>query len=505
MEQKDSALFGAVAYSYASFIEDYLTLVAHPSYASCSYIDDEMAMICKEMQTLFLSIPNLLGAEGDFKETYVKKLITFREILENKYRLLTSYKRELGHISSLYNLENSLSASTFEDFGLTAEDAAEIDFSMLAKDCTQFVFKASEAAERQERASLLLPYIPMRMTKSNFLTYVRKALDKIYIEDSASSASLLLSILGQQFDGTWYGPYGSDFSDIHLTLEALKTPEDEESFFADVDMLDEMLNHLLEMIALLYHMICTFSNLLIFDELTFNVLTEMHVSFYDLYYSLQSILTGAEDKEIFMETLAERLPAIKEELENAYEKALTKAQDDPLLILAHTHLKLSIHQVFGFDAHPHEPFGETVATLLDNFVTRLEEALTALSPKERKLRMQYFMSVLPFMMNDQSFYTYVLQGFSGTSDLRRNLFTSMYLANVLEQNEFYNENSEDVHAPTLFEELPYASDVADTFLENHSTHSSDCACGHDHAHNSHHSCSCNDKAGHGQCSCGHSH
>ncbi len=478
MQQKDSALFSATAYSYVYFIDDYLNLITHPAYTSCEYIDDELNMICKEVQTLFLSMPNLLGGESEFKETYVQKLMAFRDLLESKYRLLTSYKRELGHLSSAYNLENSLTTSTFEDFGMSEADAREIDFSMLAKDCTQFVFKASDSHERQHRASLLLPHIPMRMTKDNFLSYVRKALDKIYIENTTSGANLLLSILGQQFDGTWYRPYGSDFKDIYLTLEALKSPEDAESFFADVDMLEEMLSHLLEMIDLLYHMLCTFSNLLIFDGLTFADLTEMHVSFYDLYYSLQSILTQSEDKDLYIETLNERLPAIKEELSEAYEKALKTAQDDPLLLLAHAHLTLSIYHTFGFDTHPHEAYSPEVEKLFDGFVARLQEALQTLSPKERKLRMQYFMSVLPFRMNDQSFYTYLLQGFSGTADVKRHLFTSMYLTSVLEQEGFYtDENDDGTHEVQLDagdwddEEMPH----------NHDDAHHNCSCGHDHS------------------------
>lgn len=510
MDKNQKSLFAAISYSYICMIDDYLNVLKNPCASSFEYFDEDVWKILCDMKTLFTTLPNLLGAEGEFKETYAKNLVDYRGILEEKYRSLSAYKRELMHLTSLYNLKSSMTESTYEDYHLSEEDAKNMDFSMLAKDCSSFVFAEKTPSKRQDRAGSLLPYVPMRMTKESFLAYVEKSLLKINIENTEESAKFLTNILLQLFDGQLYENYGTSFKDIRRGLEELETIEDLEDFFEEADLTNETLDFAIDLVQNLYHMICTFSNLLIFDALTFETLTDLHVSFYDLYCTIQNILADdATDKDIFLETLPERVDTIKEELQELYKKACMTKEIDPLFILMQTYMSMSVHHVFGFDAGKHDPYCREVHIVLKDFMSDLRTRLNTLAPVPRKLRMQYFMSVIPFIMNEDTFYSYIMQGFNNVQDPKRNLFTMMYLSNVLEEKGFFstiNGGTQDGFVPYDFEEDYYDDAPLYGAEVHHHEHAHNCSCGHDHHHHDEHECC----GGHHhdddhECSCGHDH
>lgn len=511
MDKNQKSLFAAISYSYICMIDDYLNVLKNPCASSFEYFDEEVWDILSNMKTLFTTLPNLLNAESEFKETYAKNLVDYRGTLEEKYRSLSAYKRELMHLTSLYNLKSSMNESTYEDYHLSEEDAKNMDFSMLAKDCSSFVFAEKVPRKRQDRAGSLLPYVPMRMTKESFLAYVEKSLYKINIDDNEESAKFLTGILLQLFDGKLYENYGKDFQDIRRGLEELETIEELEDFFEEADLTNETLDFAIDLIQNLYHMICTFSNLLIFDALSFETLTDLHVSFYDLFCTIQNILGDAKDKDIFLETLPERVGTIKEELHDLYKKACTTKDIDPLFVLMQTYISMSVHHVFGFDAGQHDPYSPEVNEVLKDFMGDLRSRLHTLSPVSRKLRMQYFMSVVPFIMNEETFFNYIMQGFSNVQDPKRNLFTMMYLSNVLEEKGFFETiegGKQDGFVPYNFDEDYYDdTPLYGTHEHHHHGHDHSCSCGHDHHQHAKHDECC---GGHGHshdhdCSCGHDH
>ncbi len=480
MDNNQKSIFAAVSYSYICMIDDYLNVLKNPCASSFQYFDEDVSGILSDLKTLFTTLPSLLDGESEFKETYAQNLVDYRKTLEEKFRSLSAYKRELMHLTSLYNLKSSINEATYEDYHLTEEDAKNMDFNMLAKDCSSFVFAEKVPHKRQDRAASLLPYVPMRMTKDSFLAYVEKSLQKINIEDTKENAEFLTSILLQLFDGQLYENYGLSFVDIRRSLEELQLIEDPEEFFEEADLTNETLDFAIDLLQNLYHMICSFSNLLIFDALSFETLTDLHVSFYDLYCTIQNILTDSDDKDIFLETLPERVGTIKDELNGLYKKACKTKEIDPLFVLMQTYLSMSVHHVFGFDAGKHEPYSQEVLEVLKDFMSDLRTRLNTLAPIPRKLRMQYFMSVVPFIMNEQTFYNYIMQGFENVSDPKRNLFTMMYLSNVLEEKGFFDTLSgvdQDGYVPYDFEDDYY--DDSPLYGMEHDDH---CGCGHDHHH-----------------------
>lgn len=492
MKKNQPPIFTAISYSYICFIDEYLNILKNPLFSSIQYIDQDTADIAAEIRSLFLTLQSLIGAEEDFKEAYAKKLVSFREVLEKKYRSLYAYRRELQHASSLFNLEYALTDEAFAESGLTEADALTMDYENIVKDCSSFIFAGKTLQDRQLHASVILPYVPMRMTKDSFLSYVEKSINLVEIENTAQSAQLLVSVLRQLLDGTLYEAYGEEFIDIAESICELKSLEDADEFSESSELVEEMLEQSLEIVEGLYKVICTLSNLLIFDALTFETLTELNMSFSDFYYSLKNILSQSEETEVFLETLPERVEAVKEQIHAEYIKACKSSDIDPLFSLIQTYLLMDVRQVFGFSTSKHDPYSLEVNDVFRGFFAELKEYLSSHSPKERKLRMQYFMSIIPFSMNEKTLETYIMQGFNNTAHPKRNLVTAMYLTNTLEENGFFeahaqNKEASSHYVPENWEDDEYAHD-------EHDHHDHSCNCGEDH-----HDCHCDD----GECDCNH--
>ncbi|MDF2877366.1 MAG: hypothetical protein K0S30_462 [Clostridia bacterium] len=430
MNHTTNPLFVGLSYSYIHYIHHYLALLNNSLYTSVSYLDEETSSILDELKAVFLSLPEILSADSKTKENHVLQIISFRTILEKKYRVLTAYQRELHHLTTSYNVAHSLSDETTP---IDEDSSFSIDSDSLASDCVNFVFTAKDMRTRQQNAALLLPYIPIKLTKENYLHYVKKSLGQIEWAPATDDGILLVSVLKQLFDGHSCPEYGKHFKDLSVTLTELALETSEDAFYDNTQLTEETIETLLKMLHTLYKMTGCLNNLLVFDQLDFTAVTALHISFYDLYYSLKNIMTSDEDKELFLSSLPDRVKEIKISLQSAYEKAC-HAQSEPLFSLMQTYLSMDIGNAFGFTIKKSSSPSDEISSLFTPFIDTLREVLSQLPSAERKLRMQYFISAIPFMMSDKTFYTYTKQAFSSLSPSNTNFVYALYISNILEEN-----------------------------------------------------------------------
>ncbi len=463
MHQHNDQLFTVISYSYSEYINAQLNLLSNSLYFSTIYFDEETFHIQEGLKDIFLSLPTLLSAGSSSKETCATKLLDYRPILEQKYRCLIAYQRELTHIVTMKQQAASLSKDYLDELGLTDIDSTQIDYEKLALDCTNYVFRENKEATIQKKASELLPYIPIKLTKDNYLAYCKKSIMHIAIQDTAESAHHLVSILNQLFDGSCCLQYGKDFADIKDSLEHLSTLDELTDLFEEANLLNETLETLIDILHYMYKTICTLSNLLLFDELDFTDITDMHVSFSDLYYSLKSIFLKEVDIEILLPTLRERLDALTKDLKQAMQKVSTTAQVNPFFNLMQTYLSMSIEQMFGFTTVKKATYSFEVVAIIDTFINELRTKLFELPTLERKCRMQYFISNIPFVMSSDNFKTYVQRAFTHLKTPKQGVLTAMQLSNILEQSGYFPAIKEQPIIEEDFEE----DDAATLFLKEH--------------------------------------
>ncbi len=453
MENQHHYLSIGLSYAYSHCIDRYLAALTHPLFSSLSYLDEETATLAKEVETIYLSLPSLLSENVTIKATYVQKLIDLRPILEQKYRTLTAYERELTHLTLAAKMTLSPSMEDKAVFEANLNQLHNFDFQKLADDCTDFVFQEKNLHRRHEHAALLLPYVPIRLTKDNFIYYMGKSLKQIRIEDTAESATFLTDILTELFEGTQFPQYGQHFKDIATSLTELKEMSEREEFEENVELLQETLEGSLDLVEAFYEVICALCTFFLLEDSSFKVLTDLHPSFYDLYYSVKTILEGSEDKELFASTLPERVEEITASLEKSYLKACQKATSSPLFSLLQTTLQMRLDYVFGFDMSPKPLTLTQAAPIFETFLIKLRERLDHLSNVERKLRMQSLMGIVPFVMSEETFHTYMVQAFHSTKESHSLLVAVMYLTTVLEQCGYYGEPTEEEHI--LLEDEPF--------------------------------------------------
>lgn len=452
MRHNTEQLTIGISYSYINYIHEYLTLLNNSLYSSTEYLDTETFSIIEDLKDIFLSLPDIISQNLELKETRAAKIMEFRTILEQKYRVLHAYQRELHHCITSFNTASNPSESSHSSTYKAEDEIASIDFDQLTSDCVNFVFEEPQMNKRQERAALLLPYIPIKITKENYLHYLEKSIQQIAIENTSENAERLVSILEQLFDGHFCPGYGNHFKDLAATLDELSVNTNSEDFYENTELLGETIDSFLKIVHSLYKMIGALANLLLFDDIDFSTITNLHISFYDLYHSVKNIIISDEDRELFLSTLPDKVQEIKDELQISYKKIGDSNDLDPSFALIQTYLSIDVDHIFGFNIRKYTHSADEVTLVFDDFLSRLKERLLKLSNSDRKLRMQYFISTIPFVMSDKTFYAYIKQSFSTLSAPSQSLIAAMYLSHVLEENRLFestdtepSNNPEPVH------------------------------------------------------------
>lgn len=463
MNQQTQQLYAGVAYSYSEYIQAYLDLISNSMFFSTAYLDEETARMQEELKKYFLNLPELITPQNPNKETCATHLLSIRESLESKYRTLIAYQRELTLLLTIKQNDPAFIANYFETVGLNDVRPEDINFEQMMSDCVKYVYDNTSGEEKQLRAGSLLPYIPIKITKDNYVQYIRQSIGHIAITNQVESANYLVSILEQLFDGKSYEGYGKHFIDLKDSLEHLQTIESTEELFEEADLLNETIENCMDMLEKMFRMICTFSNLLIVEKLEFNELTEMHASFFDLYHSIKNILLKTEDADLLLSSLPERLEEIQKELLEDYKKACKDVVPTSLFAFMQTYLNMSMSQIFGFATAKHSAYSKEVLTVFDDFASSLKEKLSVMPRLERKYRMQYFIAQIPFIMSKEKFDAYIHQAFNNISVFAPYLLVATQLTGILEDNHYYPEPADTPVMETNYEE----DDEAARFIAAH--------------------------------------
>lgn len=464
MNQNNTSLDASISYSYVEYINAYLNLLNHSMFFSTEYLDEETFHLQGKLKELFLELPELLSASEGEKEARVHTLLEIREILEEKYRTLIAYQRELTLLLFMKQNDPEFISAHFNAIGLDTCQIEGVDFYQLASDCTTYIFEQTTGEEKQKRAAMLLPYIPIKITKENYISYVAKSIKHIAITNTAESAHYLTSILKQLFDGRSFEGYGKHFTDLSLSLENLSTLQQTQELFEEADLLNETLENLMNMLEQMFRMLCTFSNLMVPSDLDFTELTNRNAAFFDLYYAIKNILLETEDSAMLRSTLPERLEKLQKELKGEYVKACQKDQTpSATFTLMQTYLAMHISQAFGFSTAKHSAYGDEVLSILSAFTTDLKAQLEAMPTVERKYRMQYFISQIPFVMSKENFTAYVRQAFTNFKDPKATLLVASQLTEILEENHYFPAPKEEPVIETSYEE----DDEAAQFIAAH--------------------------------------
>ena len=471
MNQQTQQLYAGVAYSYSEYIKAYLDLIGNSMFFSTAYLDEETATMQEELKKYFLNLPELIAPQNPNKETCATHLLSIREALEIKYRTLIAYQRELTLLLTIKQNDPEFIADYFEAVGLNDVSQEDLNFEQLMTDCVNYIYEGTSGEEKQQRASTLLPYIPIKITKDNYVQYVRQSIGHIAITNQTESANYLISILNQLFDGKSYEGYGKHFPDLKDSLEHLRTIEKTDELFEEANLLNETLENCMEMLEKMFRMICTFSNLLIVEKLEFNELTDMHASFFDLYHSIKNILLKTEDHDLLLSSLPERLEEIEKELYEDYKKACKEVTPNSLFAFMQTYLNMNMNQIFGFATAKHSAYSKDVLDIFDAFAASLREKLATMPRLERKYRMQYFIGQIPFIMSKEKFDAYIHQAFNNISVFAPYLLVATQLTGILEENRYYPEPADTPVMETNYEEddeaARFIAEHADLFKEDH--------------------------------------
>lgn len=426
MKITDPHLRNGISYAYIMSIDAYLALLNNSLYTSIHYLDEETADIIQHLEHFFLDLKNIFSPNTDRIKCYGQELLNSRKILEKKYQVLKAYQRELHHVTTYYYFtQNTDNNKAFSD----------TEIKSLRSDCVHFIFSDLKTSEVKRKTEMLLPYIPIRMTQENYLAYIQKSLAYMALSSPHLKEYALPLLLNQLFDGHHCTYFGKSFKDIADMLNTLKEESSIKDFDENVELLEEMLEDSILMIETLYQITGCFYSLLLVDDLDFENLADLHMSFGDLYHTLKAILSSDENKALFLETLTERVDEIKTVLQISYDKILPQVQSDSLWIKIHPYLSTALEYLFSFNTQKQPTDDIASLEILQDFANQLSKHLDALPVVEKKLRMQYFISKIPFIMSEKIFKSYIEKAFSIPMTSVQNFTPLIYIRSILEENK----------------------------------------------------------------------
>lgn len=456
MKTITKAIQHSVSFAYISLLTDCTNLFTTPAITTINEIDTDLGTIIDDIKTCISSLDTLIGAEEETRSGWATKLQSHHKLLESKFRLINAYSRELNHIST--SLESDFHLKT-----TNLKDIEGIDYHQFIHEGLDFIDKSKTEKEKAYKIKEVLRALPMRMTKNSFVDYVSHSLPKIAPNALDKDGSLFLSIFKQLFDGRLDDDYGLAFTDIAVAIEELRdesqtdlTGEYIEGMFDDIYLLKDTIEELFAMITMLHHMISYLSTLLILDSLNFDILSNEHVAFKDLFFTIRALIKGethGEDYNIIVETLPDRLEDVLNEIQendvasskafyHKIEKGSFPQTEETLKLikvysLIRVYLMLSVEDAFAFN-NAAGPSAQLPLSIISSATDFLTQELSKLKPSERKLRMQYLISMLPCTMETQAFAEYFNSAIEGTASEIQKAYVLAKISNFMDGTGYFD-------------------------------------------------------------------
>ncbi|NLI89042.1 MAG: hypothetical protein GX366_01340 [Epulopiscium sp.] len=461
---KESIKHG-VSLAYISLLSDLTNLLSNPFTSAISEIDEDLGTIINDLKDYYISLDTLVGGDTNSRNQCASKLQDHHKILESKFKTINAYSRELSHISAV--LENQYYLITTDP-----KDIEGIDYHQFIHEGLGFIEEEENLEDKVVKRKEFLRLLPMRMTKDSFNDYVEESLNQISISPTDIDNKLFFSVFTQLFDGRVEENYGIFFTDIYSAIEDLRNSsqselsgEDIEELFDDIYLLKDTTDKLYDTIATLHKIVSSFSILLILDNITLDILFEEHVAYKDLFYVVKSLISQDlidEEYSLMVETLPDRLSDVFNQTNHSYSK-VTKSFYDKLdnklfpetsetmqaikvFSLIQYYLMLNAEDAFMFYEMKDSSYSLDKSTI-ESSISFLNEKFDSLPAKERKLRMQYLISCLPVLMDNQEFASYFNNSIEGTSNPVHKAYILAKISNYMDSFGFFDEDNLEYEQP----------------------------------------------------------
>lgn len=445
-----------VSLAYISLLIDSTNIFTDPLGPAIPEIAQELGEITNDIKSYFLSLDSLIGGGAESRGKCASQLQAHHKVLEEKFKTINAYGRELHHIST--HLENR-----YYLISTKPEDIEGINYHQFIHEGLEFIGQSETKEDEMHKIREFLRFLPMRMTKDSFTDYVTKSLKKVASNPADLNNELFLSVFKQMFDGRTATSYGTTFSDIYIAIEDLRkqsktdiTGQCIEGMFDDIYLLQDTIESLSRVITTLHNAISSLSILLLLDHLTLDVLCEEHITFNDFFHTVKSLIsddTHGEDYNIMVETLPDRLSHVFDEINDTYNKVtadfydklekdlLPKSEESlqsiKVFSLIQYYLMLNVEDVFSF-REATDGANQLPSSVVDSATYFLSQQFETLKAAERKVRMQYLMSMLPFIMDTQEFASYFDGAIEGTSNQVQKAYVLTKLSNFMDSLGFFD-------------------------------------------------------------------
>ncbi|OON90446.1 MAG: hypothetical protein ATN33_02960 [Epulopiscium sp. Nele67-Bin001] len=430
MKKDYKIVYATLSYSYIYLVDNILSLYEVPSPICISDIDTEFDEISKEMCNIFTSLPTLIGADETYTLPFINRITDLRNKIENKYRALINYRKELAYTTFTRNFDDKI----LDDSQISIEQFDEIDFNQIALDCTEHVFSNPDLT--QSVAADVLSVTPIKMTQDYFFYYVKKSLAYVNLADDPEVVKeFIKNISNHLIKQETY-----ELKEIENILKDIQAIEDIDEFLEECEYLEETIEYLIFACNALFKISGMYFNLLLLDSITFADIKNLYVSYNDFFHTLKHIIAGEYD-EYLLSTFRNQVNMASISVMEKYVPMAKQHIDLEHINFMKFNLLVGIEEMFSYGRveEPTERSREC-AIIIENFLEEAAKSLKSMPKREAKIRMQFFISSIPFIMSKNQFYEYVIDGLGNTNIPNKpTLVTAIQLVSLLDEQEDYSD------------------------------------------------------------------
>lgn len=473
---------------------------------------EDVREIKAEVQSLLLSLEELLDADADTREAALERSMALKKRLLAIYETIYSYFSQWNVISTL--VSDQIALRKYKEDGVAGK---EVEWSLFFADCHAFLEGAETLLDQKNYMGQLLKCIPLYMTRDKYYDNLRAALEASFAGESEPFIALSLKTF-QGFCCPQENPlYGKAFPEIaawlaqkQMQLPHALSDEALAAFYAELKETFEALEQIEEYFSCILHDINSLI-LLLYLRYSFADLTQDSAAYADLYHTVCAFLSD----ELSLTEKAAYLDTLNEQLEQAVEPVIDRAnaigkEEYELLQQAGSFAAFSDETkkvlmteefirdcffgdlndaLFRFDVPEDLPPATPAEkdALFTAFLTKTRSHLDTLPVQTRKLAMQNLAGALPPVYTVHEAMDLVMEAIDKAASPEQKILIVDKVGMVFQENHYQS--------------------ITDAAAEHHH-HDHSCGCGHDHHHHDH-SCGCGHDHEHRHhdhsCGCGHDH
>jgi len=447
----NDALYEYIPIAFLNMLNNSNNIIYNTRMIDLKKYDSELCTINDEIYYITKNLDYVLKYDKDKKEALMSKLLSYKNILIDRFLIVYGYNSELATIfTELNNQEHVAQIRKNKPINLYNDN--------IINDCINFIYNDNTESLIQEKIRKLLKFLPIRLTKNKFYEYI-----ELSIKQNNFDENILFNytnLIKRVFNPSVFEDYNY-YKIISTKLDEYKKIDFTNYSLNELDIIGNELNEfninvffINNIIVSLFNYINSLELLLILKNTDLNLITSYNFSYNDLYKKTCEFLDKEKDHDFdfFYDTLSDLFQKNMTTHVQKYEKSVQKINEllenyDTLSDeikksiyferTIRTQLEITIIDYIIYD-HPNNT-DYTYKEIIDDLILFFENNINEMSNYRRKLSMQKILSFLTPFWGKEEFIDYLKSSINYINDEDIKTLTFYNIGYILNEYGYFEK------------------------------------------------------------------